>query len=61
MWAEMIVALPWHKAHVWGKGVVGDFGHRMTKNGQKLHRLHFHHLGPAFQGYLKAKSDIYGL
>lgn len=34
----MIVALPWHKAHVRGKGVVGDFGHRMTKNGQKLYR-----------------------
>lgn len=42
----MIVALPWHRAHVRGRGVVSDFG-------QKLHRLHFHHLGPAFQGYMK--------
>lgn len=49
----MIVALPWHRAHVRGRGVVSDFGHRLTKNGQKLHRLHFYHLRPVFQGYTK--------
>lgn len=49
----MIVTLPWHRAHVRGRGVVSDSGHRGIKNGHKLRRLHFHHLGPAFQGYMK--------
>lgn len=39
------------------------WGAECAKVGGKLHRLHFHHLGPAFQPQQLSedKPDIYGL